>query len=91
MPLLPLANGKAGTFGKPMAVGEGKRYILATRRQQGLIPQLKDRFVHLKVVKRLTKFFGQDAFLKVCVVRSGWLPVYGGLRGACCELNRNMK
>lgn len=63
--LLPLASGAAGMFGKTHAYASGDRYILATRRQQGLIPQLKSRFVHLKAARRLKKFFDRDEFLQV--------------------------
>lgn len=65
VPLLPLASGAAGTFGTSRAVGGGKGYMLATRRQQGLIPQLKGTFVHLKATRRLKQFFECDAFLQV--------------------------
>lgn len=65
VPLLPLASGRAGTFRKPLPFGGGDRYILASRRQQAIIPQLKNRFVHLKAARRLRKFFERDDFLQV--------------------------
>ena len=65
VPLLPLANGKAGTFAASMSIGGGQKYILGTRRQQGLMPQLKGRFVHPKASRRLQKFFSCDDFLQV--------------------------
>lgn len=65
VPLLPLASGRAGTFRRPLPFGGGDRFILATRRQQGLIPQLKPRFVHLKAARRLKKYFERTEFLEV--------------------------
>lgn len=65
VPLLPLASGKPGMFRRHLSFGGGDRYILANRRQQGLIPQLKSRFVHLKAYRRLKKFFDRDEFLEV--------------------------
>lgn len=65
VPLLPLANGKAGYLG-PYIVSRGaQRFIMASRRQQGLIKPLSGRFVHLKAIRRLAKFFDCDEFLKV--------------------------
>lgn len=69
VPLLPLANGTAGSFpSSTFMLGGGKKYVLATRRQQGLLPQLKDRFVHLKATRRLARFFEHDSFLEVCTL-----------------------
>lgn len=65
VPLLPLADGSAGTFRKSRVLGGGVPYILATRRQQGLMKQLKGRFVHLKASRRLKAFFDRDEFLQV--------------------------
>lgn len=62
VPLLPLAGVTAGAFG---AVGGGRKHILASRRQQNLIPQLRQRFVHLKAARRLKRFFDRDDFLQV--------------------------
>lgn len=65
VPLLPLANGKAGHLGTSLASRGAQRFIVATRRQQGLIKPLSGRFVHLKAIRRLAKFFECDEFLKV--------------------------
>lgn len=67
LPLLPLANGTAGTFPKTYFLGGKQSFVLATRRQQGLLPQLKGRFVHLNATRRLSKFFERDEFLEVCM------------------------
>lgn len=69
VPLLPLANGTAGSFPSSFLLGGGgrQRFILGTRRQQGLLPQLKGRFVHLKATRRLARFFERDEFLEVGV------------------------
>ncbi|CAM9871897.1 unnamed protein product, partial [Laminaria digitata] len=64
VPLLPLANGKAGTFSS-LSLGGSQQYILGTRRQQGLMPQLKGKFVHPKALRRLHKFFGCEDFLQM--------------------------
>lgn len=63
--LLPLANGGAGTFPTSFVLGGRQRFILGTRQQQGLMPQLSGRFVHLKATRRLAKFFERDEFLEV--------------------------
>ncbi|CAN0280307.1 unnamed protein product, partial [Scytosiphon promiscuus] len=65
VPLLPLANGTAGTFPKTYFLGGRQSFVLATRRQQGLLPQLKGRFVHLNATRRLAKFFERDEFLEM--------------------------
>ncbi|CAN0325480.1 unnamed protein product, partial [Hapterophycus canaliculatus] len=65
VPLLPLANGTAGTFPKTFFLGGKQSFVLGTRRQQGLLPQLKGRFVHLNATRRLAKFFERDEFLEV--------------------------
>lgn len=65
VPLLPLANGTAGSFPASFSLGGRQRFILGTRRQQGLLPQLKGRFVHLKATRRLARFFERDEFLEV--------------------------
>ena len=72
VPLLPLANGTAGSFPSSFLLGGRKRFILGTRKQQGLLPQLKHRFVHLKATRRLARFFEHDSFLEVGVA-CGWL------------------
>lgn len=63
--LLPLANGGVGTFPTSFALGGRQRFIVGSRQQQGLMPQLKGRFVHLKATRRLAKFFERDEFLGV--------------------------
>ena len=65
VPLLPLANGRAGAFGTSPSSRSGQRHIVANRRQQGLIKQLSRRFVHLKAIRRLEEFFDCDEFLQV--------------------------
>lgn len=65
VPLLPLANGTAGSFPTAFALAGRKRFVVGTRRQQGLLPKLTDRFVHLKATRRLARFFERDDFLEV--------------------------
>lgn len=67
VPLLPLADGTAGSFGSSIVPIGNDRYILATRRQQGLLPPLKSRFVHPKAATRLRDLFRLDEFLEVLV------------------------
>lgn len=63
--LLPLASGGAGGFGSSFAMGRAQRYVLASRRQHGLMRQLKGRLVNLKAARRLSTFFECDHFLQV--------------------------
>lgn len=65
VPLLPLANGQAGTFRTSRSFSGRDRYILASRRQQSIIPKLNSRFIHPKAVLRLKAFFERDEFLEV--------------------------
>ncbi|CAN0554932.1 unnamed protein product, partial [Ectocarpus sp. 12 AP-2014] len=65
VPLLPLANGTAGSFPTAFALAGRKRFVVGTRRQQGLLPKLTDRFVHLKATRRLARFFERADFLEV--------------------------
>lgn len=51
--------------------------MLATRRQQALIPQLKAKFVHPKAVRGLKQFFECDAFLQVIPLRTCWRDACG--------------
>lgn len=83
VPLLPLASGAVGTF---CAMEGGKGYLLATRRQQGLIPQLKAKFVHLKAAKGLKQFFDCDAFLQVIPWTTCWRDACGGNFGYGCQI-----
>lgn len=91
VPLLPLASGAAGTFGTSRAVGGGKGYMLATRRQQGLIPQLKGTFVHLKAIRRLKQFFECDAFLQVRPWCTCWRHACGAGFGYQCKIWESSK
>ncbi|CAN0364519.1 unnamed protein product [Discosporangium mesarthrocarpum] len=64
--LLPLALGSAGTLGRGSA---GGNFILASRGQQQLLPQLKNKFVHLKAARRLARFMECNEFLQIMGIR----------------------